>query len=52
MTKLVSFLIVAAMGVQLIKPLGLPGLHRRADAWKLALAGLALFALVAVTKGG
>jgi hypothetical protein len=51
MTKAISLLIGAATLVQLIRPLGLPGLHRRADAWKLALFGLAIVALVAMTKG-
>jgi hypothetical protein len=51
MIKVVSLLIAVAMVVQLIRPLGLPGLRRRADAWKLAVAALAAFALVALTKG-
>jgi hypothetical protein len=51
MTKFVALLIVLAIGVQLIRPLGLPGLRKRADVWKMAIAGLAMFALVALTKG-
>jgi hypothetical protein len=51
MTKLVALLIVLAIGIQLIRPLGLPGLRKRADVWKLALGGLAMFAVVAMTKG-
>ena len=51
MTKAVSLLFVLAMAVQIIKPLGLPGLKRRADAWKLAVAAFAVILLVAVTKG-
>lgn len=51
MTKLVSLLVVLAMAVQFIKPLGLPGLKKRSDAWKLAIAALAIIMLVAVTKG-
>jgi hypothetical protein len=50
--KVVSLLIVAAMIVHLVRPLGLPGLRRRADAWKLAAAALAAFSLVALAKGG
>jgi hypothetical protein len=50
MTKVLSLLIVLAMAIQVIKPLGLPGLRRRADAWKLAVAALAAIMLVAVTK--
>ncbi len=51
MTKALSLLIVLAMAVQVIKPLGLPGLKRRADAWKLAVGALAVIMLVAATKG-
>lgn len=48
MTKILSLVIVGLMVVQIIKPLGLPGLKRRADFWKLALIA---FALIAVTAG-
>jgi hypothetical protein len=51
MTKAVSLLFVHALVVQLIRPLGLPGLKKRADAWKLALAALLIVTLVAMTKG-
>jgi hypothetical protein len=50
MTKALSFIIVLAMAVQVLKPLGLPGLRKRGDAWKLAVAALAVFALVAMLK--
>ncbi|MEW5425070.1 hypothetical protein [Amorphus sp. 3PC139-8] len=46
MSRLVTLLVVLAMAVQVIRPLGFPGFKRRADAWKLALVG---FALVIVT---
>jgi len=51
MTRAFSILIILAMAIQIIKPLGLPGLKRRADAWKLAVAALLAIMLVAVTKG-
>ncbi len=51
MTKALSLIIVLAMGVHLIRPLGLPGLKKRSDAWKLAVAALLAIMLVAVTKG-
>ncbi len=51
MTKVFSLLIILAMAVQFIKPLGLPGLKKRSDAWKLAVAALAAIVLVAATKG-
>lgn len=40
MVKLLSLFVVAAMLIQIIKPLGLPGLKKRSDFWKLPLAGL------------
>lgn len=51
MIRALSLIIGLATIVQIIRPLGLPGLKRRADAWKLAVFGLAVFALVAMTKG-
>lgn len=50
MTKAISLLLALLMLVQIIRPLGLPGLTRRADAWKIAVGGLALIALVAAFK--
>jgi hypothetical protein len=40
MTKLLALVIVGLMVIQLIKPLGLPGLKHRRDCWKLAVAAL------------
>ncbi|MGH6923482.1 MAG: hypothetical protein ACRED5_07055 [Propylenella sp.] len=51
MTKALSLLMILAMGVHLIRPLGLPGLRKRGDVWKLAVAALLAIMLVAVTKG-
>jgi hypothetical protein len=51
MTKAISFLIIVAMAVQFIRPLGLPGLKKRSDAWKLAVAAFIAILLVAMTKG-
>ena len=45
MTKLIPMLMVLAMVVQVIKPLGLPGLKRRGDFWKIALFALAALTL-------
>lgn len=43
MTKAISILLILAMGVQIIKPLGFPGLKRRMDFWKLALLAFAIW---------
>jgi hypothetical protein len=47
LVKLLSVFVVLAMIVQIIKPLGVPGLRRRSDFWKLPLAGL--FAIVLIS---
>lgn len=51
MTKAFSLLMILAMAAQIVRPLGVPGLRKRADAWKLAVAALAMVLLVAMTKG-
>lgn len=52
MTKIFAFLILAMMAFHLIRPLGLPGLKRRADFWKLAVLALAAMALAAAAGHG
>jgi hypothetical protein len=44
MARAVAFFLALAMIVHLIRPLGLPGLRKRGDAWKIAL--FALFAMI------
>ena len=50
MTKAISLLFGVVMLVQVIRPIGVPGLTRRVDAWKIAAAALAVVMLVAVLK--
>ncbi|MBB3524574.1 hypothetical protein OS035_15840 [Rhizobium sp. 268] len=45
MTKLIALLLILAMAIQLIKPLGLPGLRRRTDFWKMALIAFGIWAV-------
>ncbi|MDN2567242.1 hypothetical protein N1F89_13520 [Aquibium sp. A9E412] len=52
MTKVLSLLIVVMMAVHIIKPLGLPGLRRRKDFWKLALIALGAISLTVVFSHG
>ncbi|MCO5064678.1 MAG: hypothetical protein M9924_09690 [Rhizobiaceae bacterium] len=47
MSKAFALLMLALMAVQIIKPLGLPGLKRRGDFWKLALLAMAAISLTA-----
>ena len=43
MTKALAILLILAMGVQIIKPFGLPGLERRMDFWKIAIFAFAIW---------
>lgn len=45
MTKAILLLLLALSVIQIIKPLGWPGLKKRSDFWKLALAGLMITVL-------
>jgi hypothetical protein len=48
MTKLLTVLLLLAMAVQLIKPLNIPGLRRRADFWRIALFAFAIWTVALV----
>lgn len=50
MTKALSLILGLLMLVQIIYPLGLPGLRRRADAWKIAVLALALIFAAATLR--
>jgi hypothetical protein len=45
MSKLLALVFIGIMLIQIIKPLGWPGLRRRGDFWKLALLAMAAIAL-------
>ncbi|WP_199224821.1 hypothetical protein [Falsochrobactrum shanghaiense] len=46
MTKILPVLLLMLMGLHIIKPLGLPGLRRRSDFWKIAVLALFIMALI------
>lgn len=46
MTKILPVLLMALMALHIIKPLGLPGLKRRGDFWKIAAFAIFTMALV------
>jgi hypothetical protein len=52
MSKLLALVILGLMAVQLIKPLGLPGLRRRRDFWKLAVVALAAISATVLISHG
>ncbi|MEO1200258.1 MAG: hypothetical protein AAFX39_13665 [Pseudomonadota bacterium] len=41
MAKTIAVLLALATLVHMIRPLGLPGLRQRKDAWKIAIFGIA-----------
>ena len=43
MTKALAILLILAMAAHIIRPLGLPGLRRRMDFWKIALFAFAMW---------
>lgn len=43
-TKIILLFLLVLAAIQIIKPLGWPGLEKRSDAWKLALGGLIVLA--------
>lgn len=48
MLKLVMIFFAALSLIQLIKPLGWPGLHQRKDAWKLPIVGFVVGLIVVI----
>ncbi len=52
MIRALTLIVGLMMLVQVIYPLNLPGLRRRADVWKIALGALAIISLTALVKPG
>ncbi|WP_314086287.1 hypothetical protein [Shinella sp. M31] len=50
MSKILPVLLLAAMLLHLIRPIGLPGLRRRADFWKIAVGAIALMMLTVLIR--
>ncbi|WP_197491950.1 hypothetical protein [Rhizobium bangladeshense] len=50
MTKLIGLLLILGMVIQVIKPLGLPGLRRRIDFWKIALIAFGVWAVALLSR--
>jgi hypothetical protein len=51
MAKVIALVLLAAMLIQIIKPLGLPGFRKRADFWKIAVVALAAMMLTTLVRG-
>ncbi len=52
MSKLLALVIMGIMVIQIIKPLGFPGLKQRRDAWKLAVLAMGLISLTVLLSHG
>lgn len=50
MSKLLALLLLLAMVVQLIKPIGIAGLRRRRDFWKIAVAAIVIMMLTVLIR--
>lgn len=46
LATLLTIFIVAAMLIQIIRPIGVYGLRKRSDFWKLPLAGMVILVIV------
>jgi hypothetical protein len=49
-TKVIALLLILAMGLQVIKPIGLPGLRRRADFWKIGVFAFVATMIISVLR--
>jgi len=49
-TKIIALLLILAMLVHIVKPLGLPGLRRRGDFWKIAVFAFAITMFVSFLR--
>lgn len=50
MAKLLPVLLLILMGLHLIRPLGILGLKRRSDFWKIAVGAIAVMLLTVVIQ--
>ncbi|YBV98537.1 hypothetical protein M1D80_22675 [Phyllobacteriaceae bacterium JZ32] len=52
LTKILPVLLLILMALHLAKPLGLPGLRRRSDFWKIAVLAIGLMFFVVALHAG
>jgi hypothetical protein len=50
MGKIIAIFLILAMGIQIIKPLGLPGFRKRRDFWKVAVAAFVIWSLTLLLR--
>ena len=50
MTKAIGLFLLLAMAIQVIRPLNLPGLRKRSDCWKIAVAAFVIWSVVLLIR--
>ncbi|WEZ82578.1 hypothetical protein P6U16_16120 [Rhizobium sp. 32-5/1] len=50
MSKAMTIILLLAMVIQLLKPLGLPGLKQRRDFWKIAVFAIAVMMVTVLVR--
>lgn len=50
MTKVIGLLLILAMMVQVIRPLGLPSLRKRSDFWKIAVIAFVIWSITLLVR--
>lgn len=50
LAKVIALLLLGAMVVHIIRPLGLPGLKKRGDFWKIAVVALFIMMLTVLIR--
>ncbi len=50
MSKALAIILLLAMGIQLIWPIGLPGLRQRRDFWKIAVFAIAMMMVTVLIR--
>ena len=50
MAKILPLLAIVLMALHLIRPLGVPGLRKRRDFWKIAIAMIAAICVAALLR--
>ncbi|WP_087149282.1 hypothetical protein [Pararhizobium antarcticum] len=50
MSKAITIILLLAMVIQVLKPLGFPGLKQRRDFWKIAVFAIAIMMLTVLIR--
>ncbi|NVD41534.1 hypothetical protein HT585_21945 [Ensifer sp. HO-A22] len=50
MSKALAIILLLAMAIQLIWPIGLPGLRQRRDFWKIAVFAIAMMMVTVLVR--